>query len=214
MEQKNKQLMIFLAGELRSKDNLLKRMKGSSFDYYAADGGYLLAKQLGVRPKKIFGDFDSAPKPQEKNLLIFPKEKDQTDSEIALELAAQNGYRDIWMIAPFGGRLDHTVANLSLLDAAHEKGVNLRLYDGENIAFLLWEGIHKIEPTYRYISFFPYENEATISLRGVKYPLDRYTLIRSKPIGVSNEPWGDVPVAEIHNGTVLCICIENHQEAL
>ena len=120
MEQKNKQLMIFLAGELRNEAGVRALIQNNEFDYYAADAGYLLTKKLGLSPQKVLGDFDSVEKPKMDGLLVYPSEKDQTDSELALELACQAGYRDIWMIAPFGGRLDHTVANLCLLEAAQK----------------------------------------------------------------------------------------------
>ncbi len=212
MDQKNEQLMIFLAGELRDKAAVLAKMDQYCFDYYAADAGYLLAKELDAPIRLVLGDFDSAEKPNLENLLQYPSEKDQTDSELALDLAIKDGYRSIWMVAPFGGRLDHTIANLSLLDAAYNCGVELRLYDGENLAFLLSEGEHSLGSDFRYISFFPWDRTAEISLKGFKYPLDHYTLVKDKPIGVSNEPIGRNPFIEIHNGMVLCICIEKHQE--
>ena len=117
------------------------------------------------------------------------------------------------MIAPFGGRLDHTIANLHLLETAKRLDVSLKLYDGLNLAFLLEQGKHKIEK-YRYVSFFPWDQSATLSLKGFKYPLNEYFLTRSKPIGISNEPLGEISVAEVHYGRVLCVCVENNQEDL
>ncbi len=212
MEQKNKQLMIFLAGELRCDSLVRSLIEKNNFDFYAADAGVLLAERFGVSPDKVLGDFDSMPKPEMDGLLVFPAEKDQTDSELALELAYQDGYRDIWLIAPFGGRLDHTIANLCLLDASQKRNSNLKLYDGENLAFLLNEGNHVLSSDYRYISFFPWKKEAIISLEGFKYSLDHYQLVIEKPIGVSNEPKGATPQVQVHDGAVLCICIENTQE--
>lgn len=213
MEQKDRKIIIFLAGELQNKKNILSLVQSGAHAFYAADGGYLLAERLGVKVDKVLGDFDSAPKPNLDGILVYPSEKDQTDSELALHLALEDGYRDIWMIAPFGGRLDHTIANICLLEAAFEKGASLKLYDGENLAFILPQGQHTISNNYRYISFFPWKDFATISLHGVKYPLDHYKLNVGKPIGVSNEPVGE-PLINIHKGSVLCICIENKQEDL
>jgi len=213
LEQKNRTIIIFLAGELKNEKNVLSLFQDEMYACYAADGGYLLAQRLNVRVDKILGDFDSAPKPSLEGILVYPSEKDQTDSELALHLALADGYRDIWMIAPFGGRLDHTIANICLLEAAFEKGASLKLYDGENLAFILPRGRHAISNKYRYISFFPWNGDATVSLNGVKYPLDHYELKTYQPIGVSNEPLGE-PEIEIHDGLVLCICVENNQEDL
>ncbi len=212
MDQKERKLIVFLAGELRNEDNIKKLISIGPFDFFAADAGYRLANKMNLTLHRVFGDFDSSEVPNLPNLTVYPCEKDQTDSELALDLAIQDGYKCIWMIAPFGGRLDHTMANIALLEKANNNQVDLKLYDGENLAFLLGEGKHTLDPKYRYISFFPIEQQATISLNGLKYPLDHQTVFRSIPMCISNEPSEELPTIEIHDGKILCICIE--QEAI
>ncbi len=211
MEQKARELIVFLAGELRNKKRVLALINGKQADFYAADAGYKYAQGFGLRLKRIFGDFDSAEIPQEGIVNVYPCEKDQTDSELALDLAVKDGYNSVWMIAPFGGRIDHTIANISLLEKAKNYGVSLKLYDGENLAFLLEEGPHTLRSDVRYISFFPVEESAVISLTGFKYPLNEQKIQRMIPLTISNEPVEEQPKITVHQGTVLCICIE--QEA-
>jgi thiamine pyrophosphokinase len=151
---------------------------------------------------------DSSDVPDLPNLTIYPCEKDQTDSELALDLAIDDGYSSIWMIAPFGGRLDHTMANVALLEKAAHRGVDLKLYDGKNLAFLLAKGEHSFPSDLNYISFFPINESATISLYDFKYPLENKIIQRMIPLAVSNEPAGNEPKIIVHQGTVLCICIE------
>ena len=208
MEQKEKQLMIFLAGELRSRDHLAHLMKCNDFDFYAADAGYIKAFDFNIIPKHILGDFDSAEKPDTSNVVVFPKEKDQTDSEIALDLGILEGYRSIWMIAPFGGRFDHTMANLNLLLYAQSRNVSLKLYDGENLVFLMEKGVHAMTNDYQYYSFFSVGESAVISLNGFKYPLDHHMIEKESSLCVSNEAEIAQPVVEVHQGLVLCVCIE------
>ncbi len=212
MDQKERKLIVFLAGELRNQENIKKLISKDPFDFYAADAGYRLAEKMNLPLHRVFGDFDSSDVPDLPNLTVYPCEKDQTDSELALDLAIQDGYRSIWMIAPFGGRLDHTLANVALLEKADKNQVDLKLYDGENLAFLLNKGKHIIDSKYRYISFFPIEQQATISLNGFKYSLDHRTVYRAIPMCISNEPTDGLPTIEIHDGKILCICIE--QEAI
>lgn len=200
--------MIFLAGELHSAQRVSELIQKYTFDFYAADGGIQIAQKLSLPLSRILGDFDSAEKPALPGVLLYPSEKDQTDSELALELALADGYRDIWMIAPFGGRLDHSVANLCLLEKAFFHHAALRLYDGKNLAFLLEKGVHQLASHFHYISFFPWGKNAVVTLRDFKYPLDHYTLQLETPIGISNEPLGNAPSIEIHSGRILCICIE------
>ena len=212
MEQKERKVIIFLAGELRNKERIAKLISEDTYDFYAADAGYKYAEKMGIPLKRILGDFDSAELPNADNVSIFPSEKDQTDSELALDLAIQEGYKTIWMLAPFGGRVDHTIANISLLEKAAVAGVDLRLYDGENLVFLLEKGTHSLSPQYQYISFFPIDKRATISLDHLKYPLKRKVVLRSVPLAISNQPIDKHPRITIHRGQILCICIE--QEAI
>ncbi len=211
MEQKARELIIFLAGELRNKDRVRRLIEGAHYDFYAADAGYKHAREFNVELNRVFGDFDSAEIPKQANLTVYPCEKDQTDSELALDLAIADGYTSVWMIAPFGGRIDHTVANIALLEKAKHLGLDLKLYDGENLAFLLEEGVHTLRSDLRYISFFPTGDRATISLSDLKYPLKEKIIQRMIPLAISNEPAGEHPQITVHQGTVLCICIE--QEA-
>lgn len=200
--------MIFLAGEIRNKERIRALIERNDFDFYAADAGYRYALEFGVPLKEVFGDFDSIPRPNLENLRIFPAEKNQTDSEIALDLALKNGYRELWMIAPFGGRIDHTYANLCLLEKAAANHLKMYLFDGENQACLLNEGITEIEPGKKYYSFFPWRERATISLKGFKYPLDHYELSSQQPLAISNESKENHMEIEIHKGTILYICIQ------
>ncbi len=208
MEQKEKQLMIFLAGELRNRENLACLIRKHPFDFYAADAGYKTALDMNIHLKYILGDFDSADQPNSSNVIVFPKEKDQTDSELALDFASSEGYKSIWLIAPFGGRMDHTVANLNLLLYARALGVSLKLYDGENLVYLIDEGMCHPSNDFQYYSFFPMGETAVISLDGFKYPLNHSTIRRDRSLCVSNEPKDSKLTVEVHQGSVLCVCIE------
>ena len=200
--------MIFLAGELRSKENLKKLISEHLFDFYAADAGYQIALDLNLPIKKILGDFDTADKPNLPNTYVYPSEKDQTDAEIALYSAINDGYKVIWFIAPFGGRIDHTIANINLMIAANNNDVQLNLYDGENLTFLLNKGSYSIDSKYCYYSFIPIDQKAIISLDGFKYPLKRARLSRENSLGISNEAKENSLKVKIHQGSVLCVCIE------
>lgn len=208
MEQKEKQLMIFLAGELRNRENLIRLIQKQSFDYCAADAGYKLASEMNLEPNFVLGDFDSAEQPNLSSVIVFPKEKDQTDSELALDFGVSRGYTSIWFIAPFGGRIDHTIANINLLTYARELGVSLKLYDGENLLYLMEEGVHHPSNEYQYYSFFPIEETATLSLDGFKYPLERYIMKKDRSVCVSNEAKEPKLTVHVHQGPIICVCIE------
>ena len=90
----------------------------------AADSGLLLAEAAGVRPDWIVGDMDSlgdegrlrlAAYP-EASILSFPEDKDNTDTEIALDVLWSNGCRDVWIVGGGGGRLAHLLGIRDLFE--------------------------------------------------------------------------------------------------
>ena len=57
-------------------------------------------------------------------MIRYPVEKDETDLELSLDFALGEGVREILILAPFGGRLDQTLGNLSLLNREDLRGVS------------------------------------------------------------------------------------------
>ena len=67
------------------------------FFIISADAGYLHAKKLGLKTNILIGDFDTlAEIPTDIDEVIkFPKEKDDTDTMLAIKLAIERGYDNI-----------------------------------------------------------------------------------------------------------------------
>src|SRR5579875_1654977 len=90
----------------------------------AADGGARLLLAHGRRPHVVVGDMDSIPAPMLDawragggETVVFPPAKDETDLELALAYAAEQGAGRIAILGALGGRVDHQTANLLLLAA-------------------------------------------------------------------------------------------------
>src|SRR5689334_754444 len=88
----------------------------------AADGGALPLLRAGMTPHMAIGDMDSIDAAglaelEARGVAIrrFPREKDETDLELALLYAAQAGATAIDVLGALGGRWDHTLANVALL---------------------------------------------------------------------------------------------------
>ena len=83
----------------------------------AADRGYDSLMAYGVNPDLVVGDFDSLGEvPNHPNVIQLPAEKDDTDMVFALRQGLDLGYRRFVMLGGVGGRLEHTLGNLQLLD--------------------------------------------------------------------------------------------------
>ena len=79
-------------------------LKPSEKDFViAADAGYLQMAGLSVVPDLVVGDFDSmGQKPNHPNVVVYPKEKDATDTLLAIDEAAPR-YRK-YDLGGLGGR--------------------------------------------------------------------------------------------------------------
>ena len=178
-------------------------------NYIGVDKGALTLARNGKRMLLAIGDFDSV----EESDLAYIKEysdtliqlnpiKDDTDSEAAVMYAIEKGYQKIHLYGGLGGRLDHAMINLRLVSRFPE---TVYLHDQNNFIFSLGEGVHSIDKRdYTYISFFT-ENEATISLEGLKYPLDKQQLTNKDTYTTSNEILEDRGVVTVHVGQVTVI---------
>ena len=89
----------------------------------AADRGYDSLMAYGVTPDLVVGDFDSLGyTPQHPNVTQLPAEKDDTDMVFALRRGLELGYRRFVLLGGLGGRLEHTLGNLQLLDWLSTQG--------------------------------------------------------------------------------------------
>ncbi len=178
-----------------------------------ADSGYKHAKKLGLVPDLLVGDFDSYKRKLPKGVEVYRSvpEKDDTDTLMAVKIAIERGYTNIYLYGALGGpRFDHAFANIQTMLYAREHGANLILI-GNGTLLLQGEGeaMYTEESKrwgYKYLSVFAITETVKIkSLRGVKYPLENYEMKSSFPIGVSNEITDGQAFLDIESGLALVI---------
>ncbi|MGG6432101.1 thiamine diphosphokinase [Anoxybacillus sp. D401a] len=162
--------------------------------WVGVDRGVLTLLHAGIMPKRAFGDFDSIDEQELQQLQtqlphidIWPAEKDQTDTDIALEWALEQQAAKIRLFGATGGRLDHLFGNVQLLFKG--KDGQIELIDRQNVVTLHRSGEHIVEKRdeYTYISFIPLTPIRALTLRGFKYPLDAYDVPLGSTLCVSNE---------------------------
>ena len=164
----------------------------------AADKGLEFFMKTGMVPDMAVGDFDSLSAEGKKYLSSHREievkrlkpEKDDSDTQSALHLAAEKGGKNILLL----GR---------------EMGLSVSIADPNNYISLIDSGTEvKKEPQFgKYISFFPMGGDVTgLTLEGFKYPLDRYHLTASDSgLTVSNEILEDRGRVTFESGTLLMI---------
>ncbi len=179
----------------------------------AADAGWLTAKKCGVKPHLIVGDFDSSPIPQADEateIRRVPTEKDDTDTMLACKIAIEQGFREILVIGGTGGRLDHTLSNIFLLETMYKNGTRVTLTDGTNRARLIKdETVHLPSARFRYFSLFSL-GTSTATLAGCKYPLADAPLSRTDLYAVSNEITAGAASVTVSGDAILLIESDAH----
>ncbi len=175
----------------------------------ACDAGYVHAQRAEIIPDVLIGDFDSykGELPGGPEIIRTKPEKDDTDTMMALKLAIKRGYRRIMLVGALGGRVDHMLANISLVAFAATKGADLQIVDGHHQIFAVRNGKRRVpKSSWRNLSVFAFDTECTgVTLRGVKYPLEGATLTNTFALGVSNEFTEDVAEISVESGILIVV---------
>ena len=182
----------------------------------ACDAGVGHALAAGIRPDLLVGDFDTYHEalPEGIPVLTAPAEKDDTDTMMAVRYALEQGYESIRICAALGGRLDHSIGNLSVAAYVAERLGSCYVYGARETAILLYNGSVILnrkcgcnnEENKEFISVFSWTEEAKgVSYRGLKYPLSDATLTRAFALGISNEFAEEEVEISVKDGMLLIV---------
>ena len=169
-----------------------------------ADGGWRIAEQLGVVPDLVLGDFDSSDAPAGGAVERFPVEKDDTDTMLCLKRGLALGFDDFAIVGGFGGRLDHTLANLQTLLYAKKHAARAVLADGRSWATVIESETISLARRAGHLSVFAMEGAChDVTLRGTRYPAEGIELTSAFPLGVSNSFAADTAEIGVGEGALL-----------
>lgn len=175
----------------------------------ACDRGYAHACREGIVPDLLMGDFDSYSGSLPSNIPIerFKKEKDDTDTMLAIRHAIAHGFASLRICCAMGGRPDHLYANFQSLAFAVRAGLRASMDDERTFVTALAPGEHciKARPGWSLSLFALTERVKGICLSGTKYELEGGSLDYFFPLGVSNEFRGDARIC-FDSGMLLVIC--------
>lgn len=207
-------IFIIAGGQIQDLEFLRSRINEMSPEaIICADGGARHMEALGLVPAMIIGDMDSAPPDllrrfAHEGALIrrYPAEKDETDTELAFQAALDLHPAEIWIFGALGYRLDHTLANLSLLLKGEKGKVPVRLLDEWSEVFLVTETCAVEGTVGQTVSLLPFYGPATgVTLSGFAYPLKEGTLSMEAPFGISNRLVSARGTIAVRSGRLIVI---------
>jgi len=158
------------------------------------DGGANFLYQNKISADLVIGDMDSI-KPEvlsffKKNtkIEIFPSEKDETDSEIALKWCRKLGIKEIIFLNSLAERFDHSLGLLSLLCSAKKYGLSAAIQNDFQKVFLADRSCFFNIEKGTILSMIPItEKVESLTTSGLKYQLENENLYRDSTRGISNE---------------------------
>ena len=173
----------------------LHSFRSDHVHWIGVDRGVITLLKAGITPIRAFGDFDSISEAELrwvqselKSIEIWRSEKDQTDTDIALDWAISQKPSKVRIFGATGGRVDHLFGNVQLLIKNLE--LDIEMIDRQNIITAHAPGEYQIENnyTFKYISFIPVSAEVKeLTLKGFKYPLTNCHIQLGSTLCISNE---------------------------
>lgn len=174
-----------------------------------ADGGLRHVRALGLHPDFMISDCDSLAEIEGDEVIRLRPEKDDTDTQGCLREVFRRGCTEATLVCATGGRIDHMLANLSLLEEAHAMGGTLTVLDRQNRIVLHPGGSLrcKMPEEYQYFSLVPLDETLHgVTIEHAKYPLRDAAVTRAGMITISNEPDAERTIAvHIRAGRALLI---------
>lgn len=189
---------------------LLEYMEREGYEAVAAvDHGLDFFYENHLIPDYVVGDFDSVQKPaldffrkisaergRRPKFLALNPVKDDTDTEHALRMLLEMGYKNVHMFGCTGSRLDHVLGNIQLLGYGLRAGAECEILDSHNRIRLIQQEtlLSRRKQFGTYVSLIPYTPKVTgLTLEGFAYPLKDFTMScfyreDAAPVsGISNE---------------------------
>ncbi|WP_197025071.1 thiamine diphosphokinase [Paucisalibacillus sp. EB02] len=183
--------------------------------WIGADKGALSVIEQEVKLDYAIGDFDSVNneeleiiKEHTKKFEQFEIEKDFTDLELALQRAISLNPSSIYFFGVTGGRLDHTLINIQLLEQVLKNKITGVIMDRYNELILYYPGAYNIIHNVHYptVSFIPITKEVRgLTLTRFYYPLTNATIKMGSTLSISNKLISNNGTFSFDEGIVLVV---------
>ncbi len=202
-----KRCVIVGGADINHYRRIKNKMTNNDFVIYC-DSGLRHRRKLGKEPNLIVGDFDSYDDPKlPVETITLPTVKDDTDTVYAVKEALRRDFDHFLLIGVIGGRLDHTLGNVSILLKLDSLGKKAMIIDDYSEMSVVSRRPAEIEDSFAYFSLMNIDGSPEgITIRNAKYELDHAEIPCDYQYGVSNEVMaGKTATVTVDRGQILLI---------
>ena len=174
------------------------------------DSGLKHMDKLGLKPSLIVGDFDSHVNPHmDVETIVLPTVKDDTDTFFAAKEGVKRGFGEFVLVGVIGERLDHSLANVSILLYLRANGRRAQIIDDYSVMKIVGSETEYIPDEYSFFSLLNVTGKANgITIKNAKYELENGSINTDYQYGVSNEITpGKVAEVSVSDGELLLIMV-------
>ena len=224
----NRRCVVIGGAGIADHERIRSYIRDDDFIVYC-DSGLRHMEALRLGPSLIVGDFDSHEDPHmDVETIVLPVAKDDTDTVFAVREGMRRGFRDFLLIGVIGGRIDHTLANISILLMLDKSGAGGMAVDDfseleiisassdgrEDLGCSDEHGRKECSPghaevdcTWPFFSLINIDGSAHgVTIRNAKFDLEDAEITCEYQYGVSNEPLpGRTAEIDIREGRLLLV---------
>lgn len=178
-----------------------------------ADSGARHLDKLGIRPDILVGDFDSLDpslletyRKTDVEVQFYSKDKDWTDTQIAVDIAIDRGADMVYLIGALGSRWDHSYGNVMLLYRMEQKGIRAKILHSNSTIEMTNDTLEIQGSIGEIVSLLPFSQEVLVeSTCGLAYPLKNSLLTLDFPIGISNILVEEKAKVKVSRGWIMSV---------
>lgn len=205
-------VVIMSNGSIGPADFYLKTIRQDDY-LVCADGGANAALGLELVPDLVVGDMDSIDASVRAELVarggtefrVAPRDKDESDTELALRAALELEPSEILLTAVLGGRIDHAISNIHLLASVPDH-IECAIVEPDQSIRLVRRNLDLVGRTGDVVSIVAVGGDAGgVTLTGFQYPLQGATLRQASTLGISNVVCGEKARVSVTEGMLLVI---------
>lgn len=199
--------VIIAGADIKDYNWVNEHLKEDDFFVYC-DSGLKHLEYIKHEPDLIVGDFDSHERPDtDIETITLPCEKDDTDTFFAVKEMVARGYDSFVLVGVLGNRLDHSLANISILLMLDSKGLKAFALDDYSQMEIVSSETGVVNDSFSYFSVMNISGVSEgVTIKNAKYEISDASIDCDYQYGVSNEVVkGKKALIDVKNGRVLLI---------